>query len=119
MNIKAIRVYGQVRSRFRTLELTLIHSDVAPCFEHHHCHWTAGKPISNNQLGDNVQPNLLIGDRLNHSNGDDVEERNDEGEDEPLDGEFGLPDLDRDNTESKHGHWFKVVRICTVRRKEE
>ena len=85
--------------------LTLSHGNVTPGLEHHHSDGTARESITDDEFGDDVQADLLIGDSLDHSNRNNVEEGNDEGEDEPLDGELGLPNLDRDDTECEHGYY--------------
>ena len=55
-------------------EERLSHSDIAPCLEHHHSDRTARKCVANDEFGDDIQPYLLVGDRLNHSNRKDVRE---------------------------------------------
>lgn len=52
----------------------LKHGDVTPGLEQHHCDGTAGEGIADDELGNNVQTDLLIGDSLNHTNGNNVDE---------------------------------------------
>jgi len=82
---------------------SLSHGNVSPGLEHHHRHWATRESVPDDKLGDDVQADLLVGDSLDHADGDHIEERDNEGEDEPLDGELGVPDLDTDNTCSEHG----------------
>jgi hypothetical protein len=53
----------------------LKHSDVTPRLEHHHPKWVTRQNISNDELRDDVKPNLVVCDSLNHSNRDNVHER--------------------------------------------
>lgn len=53
------------------------HRDVAPCFEKHHRDGTAGEHVPNDEFRDNVQPNLLIRDGLDHAHGDHVDKGDD------------------------------------------
>jgi len=82
----------------------LSHGNVTPGLEHHHCDGMSGESITDDQFGDDVQADLLIGDGLDHANGDDVHEGDDEREDECPDWHLGFEDLDRDDTEDEHGH---------------
>lgn len=70
----------------------LRHGDVAPCFEHHHCDWTAWACVANYELcyyavkgwvngivagrggKGELEADLLIGDCLNHPDGNDIDE---------------------------------------------
>ncbi len=54
---------------------SLRHCDVAPCLEHHHRDRSAGKHVPNNELGDNVQADLLVRNRLDHADRNDIDER--------------------------------------------
>jgi hypothetical protein len=40
-----------------------------PSLEHHHCDRTPRKRVANDQLGYDIQSNLLVSDGLNHSYG--------------------------------------------------
>jgi hypothetical protein len=81
----------------------LRHGDVAPGLEHHHCDRPAGKRVSDDQLCDNVKADLLVRDRLDDADRDDVDERDAEREDEAPDWHLGVVDLDTDDTKSEHG----------------
>ena len=50
----------------------LCHGDIAPCLEQHHRNRAAREGVSNNQLCDDVQPNLLVRYGLDHANGNNV-----------------------------------------------
>lgn len=50
------------------------HRNITPRLEHHHGNWATRQAITDDKFGDDVQADLLIGDGLNHSDGDDVEE---------------------------------------------
>lgn len=52
----------------------LNHCDVTPSLEHHHCDRLSGQCITDNQLGNDIEADLLIRDGLNHANGDGVNE---------------------------------------------
>lgn len=54
---------------------TLCHGNVSPGLEHHHRYGSSGEGVTDDQLGDDVEANLLIGDGLNHTNRDDIGER--------------------------------------------
>ena len=58
---------GSERQRLR-------HSDVAPSLEHHHGDWTTRQGVPDNEFGYNVQPDLLVCDRLDHADWYCVEE---------------------------------------------
>ena len=55
----------------------LRHGDVAPSLEHHHCDWPSGQSVTNNQLRDDVESDLLVGDSLDHADRNDVHECDD------------------------------------------
>ena len=88
----------------RSERQSLGHGDITPGFEHHHGNWASRKTITDNQLSNNIETNLLIGDSLNHSDGNDVEESDDKCKDEPLYGELSFPTLDDSNTKGEHSH---------------
>ena len=54
----------------------LSHGDVTPGLEHHHSDGLAGEQVTDDQLSDDVQTDLLVSDGLNDTNGDGVEESN-------------------------------------------
>ena len=56
---------------------SLSHRDVAPGLEHHHSDRMPGESVANDELGNNVEPDLLVGDSLNDADGDDVHEGDD------------------------------------------
>jgi len=64
--------------------LTLSHGNVTPSLEHHHRDRASRKAVSNDQLSNDVETDLLIRDSLNHSNRNNIEEGDHECEDEPL-----------------------------------
>ena len=49
--------------------------NMTPCFEYHHRNWAAREGISDDQLRNDVQPNLLGRNGLNHANRDGTNER--------------------------------------------
>ena len=53
----------------------LHHGDIAPRLEQHHRDRAAGQGISDDQLRDDVEPNLLIRDGLDHADGDGIHGR--------------------------------------------
>jgi hypothetical protein len=52
----------------------LSHGDVTPSLEQHHGDGLAGKHEADDELGDDVEADLLVGNSLDHSDGNDVEE---------------------------------------------
>jgi len=60
----------EVRSELQRLG----HGNVTPGLEHHHSDWASGEGISDDQFSNNIEPDLLISDGLNHADGNNVEE---------------------------------------------
>jgi len=58
----------EVRSELQGLS----HGDIAPGLEQHHSDGSAGESVPDDQLRNDVETNLLIGDSLNHADGDHV-----------------------------------------------
>ena len=81
---------------------SLSHSDITPGFEHHHRDRSSGKTISNDQFGDDIETDLLVGNGLDHSDRNNIKEGDNEGKHEPLNREFCWPSSDDDNSECKH-----------------
>lgn len=79
------------------------HGDVAERLEQHHCEWAARHPVADNQLGDDIESNLLVRDSLNHTDWNGVDKRNQEGDDKGVDGELGIPNFKGDDREREHG----------------
>ena len=52
---------------------SLSHGDVAPRLEHHHRNRAPRKCIANNEFGNNIQPNLLVGNGLDHADRNDID----------------------------------------------
>lgn len=74
----------EVRSEGKTLS----HGDISPSLEHHHGDGATGKGVTNDELSNDVKTDLLIGDGLDHADGDDVDEGDQERNDEGPDGEL-------------------------------
>ena len=55
----------------------LRHRDVAPGLEHHHSNRATRERITNDELGDDIEANLLVGDGLDNTDWNDVHECND------------------------------------------
>ena len=53
---------------------SLRHRDVTPGLEHHHGNGTTRKRVTDDELGNDVQADLLVGDSLDNANGDGVHE---------------------------------------------
>lgn len=49
------------------------HGDVTPGLEHHHRDRLSGKGVTNDELSDDVEADLLVRDGLDHADGDDVD----------------------------------------------
>ena len=62
---------------------TLRHGNVTPSLKHHHREGAPWEGISNDQLSNDVETDLLVRDSLNHSDGNNIEERDHESKDEP------------------------------------
>ena len=58
-------------------EQRLRHRDVAPSLEHHHGDWATRESVADDQLSNNVETDLLVGNSLDDTNGDDVHEGDD------------------------------------------
>lgn len=82
----------------------LEHRDVSPSLEHHHSKGTARYSVANNQFRDNIETDLLVGDSLDHTNGDDVEVCDQKSQHETPNREFGWPNLNTDDAEYEHNH---------------
>ena len=78
------------------------HGDVPPRFEHHHGERPARQRVPDDKFSDHVQANLLVGDSLDHPDGDYIHERDQEGKDETPYGELGGPYLDTDDAKDEH-----------------
>lgn len=71
----------------------LVHGVVAPGLEQHHCDGFARESISDDELRDNVEADLLVRDGLDHTDRDDVDERCEEtSEAERKDSSQAVPD---------------------------
>jgi len=79
------------------------HGDVTPGLEHHHRDRMSREGIANNELSNHVKPDLLVGDGLNHPDGNDIEEGNDKRQHERPHGHLSRPDFNTDNSENEHG----------------
>lgn len=79
------------------------HCDVSPSLEHHHGDGAAREGITDDELSDDVETDLLVSNGLDHADRDNIDERDNQGKDEVLNGEFGFPNLDGDNTKREHG----------------
>ena len=53
----------------------LHHSNIAPGLEQHHRNRATGKGVADDQLRDDVQPDLLVRNGLDHTNRDGIHER--------------------------------------------
>lgn len=62
----------EVRSECQSLN----HGDVSPRLEHHHGNRLAREGISDDEFGDDIETNCLVGDSRNDSDGNDVDECN-------------------------------------------
>lgn len=53
----------------------LHHSNITPCLEHHHRNRAARKGVADDQFRDDVEPNLLVRNGLDHTDRDSIHER--------------------------------------------
>lgn len=81
---------------------SLSHRDITPGFEHHHGDGVARESVSDDKFCDDVETDLLVRDSLNHADGDDVHEGNDEGKHECPDRHLSMEHFDDDDTKDKH-----------------
>lgn len=85
----------------RELE-SLEHRDVAPGLEHHHCNRTSRERVADDELSDDIETDLLVGDSLDHTDGDNENEGDYKRQDERPDRELCRPDFDGYDTEDEH-----------------
>jgi hypothetical protein len=71
--MRDLHVVGQLEIARKLQRLR--HGNIAPCLEHHHRNRTARKGVSDDQLRDDIEPNLLVRNRLDHTDRDGVHER--------------------------------------------
>ena len=57
-------------------EQSLRHGDITPGLEHHHSNRTTGECVTNDKLGNDIETDLLVGDGLDDTDRDDVDEGN-------------------------------------------
>lgn len=74
---------------------------VAPGLEEHHGDGAAGQHVAEDHLGDDVETGLLVGDGLDHADGDEEEEADEDTDDESPPGEMRWPDEGRNHAESE------------------
>ena len=60
--------------KVRSERQSLSHGDITPSLEHHHRDGSSGETITNDELGNDVESNLLIRNSLNHANRNEVHE---------------------------------------------
>ena len=72
--------------------------------EKHHSQWASRDSVPNDQLRHDIQANLLICDSLDHANGKDVEESNEQSKNETPHRELSWPNFDDNDTEDEHDH---------------
>jgi len=80
----------------------LVHRDVSPSLEQHHGERATRNCVADDQFSDNIETDLLVGDSLDHTDGDDINERNHETQHETPDWELGWPNFDSDDAEYEH-----------------
>ena len=90
----------EIRCELERLE----HRDVSPRLEHHHGHRTPWERVSDDELGDDVKADLLVSDSLDDTDGDDIDECDDKGQDKRPDWELRRPDFNSDDTKHEHRH---------------
>lgn len=61
---------------------SLRHGDVTIGLEHHHGQWATWKHVTNDELSNDVETDLPVGDRLNHSNWNEEDNWNQHADDE-------------------------------------
>jgi len=58
------------------------HADVAVALEDHHGDWAAGKHVTDDELGDDIQTDLPVGNGLDHADGNEEDDWDDHTDDE-------------------------------------
>lgn len=80
----------------------LRHGDVAVRLEHHHREGPPGLHVPDDELGDDVEAQLDVGDGLDHADGDAEDAGDDQGDDERPPGEVGVPRKGGGEREAEH-----------------
>lgn len=85
----------------RNIGETVVGHHVTPRLEQHHGNGAAGKHVTENHLGNDVQTSLLVGDGLNHADGNEEEETNEDTDNESPSGKMRWPGQRCSHPESK------------------
>lgn len=91
----------EVRRELESLE----HRNVAPGLKHHHCNRTSRERVADDELSDDIETDLLVGDSLDHADRDNENEGDYERQDECPDRELRRPDFDGYDTEDEHRNY--------------
>lgn len=94
------------------------HCDVAEGLEQHHGHRSSRKHVPNHELGQHVESKLRVGDALDHANGDEEDNGEQERNDQRPPGQVGVPDQDRNERQGEQYSKQCVVppvwRVCIL-----
>lgn len=80
---------------------SLSHGDVAEGLEEHHGDWSSRKHVTNHKLGEHVEPKLRVGGALDHADGDEEDNGEQERDDERPPRQMRVPDQDRNEGQGK------------------
>lgn len=79
----------------------LRHRDVTVCLEDHHRNGFAGNSETDDQLGDDVETDLLVGDGLDHTDGEGQDNGDGQGKEECPNWHACRPGVNRGDTQGK------------------
>ena len=91
------------------------HCDITPRLEHHHGNRLSGERVTNDKFRNDVETDLLIGDGLDHADGNNVEEGDDESEDERPYWHVRGPNFYNNDAEDKHAHCERKRKHAKIR----
>lgn len=80
----------------------LAHADVAVVLEHHHGHGASRDHVSNDELCQNIEAKLNVGDGLHDTNGDQPENGDENAQEVGPNGEPSWPASDDANGDGDH-----------------
>lgn len=88
---------------------SLSHCDVAEGLEEHHGYWSSRKHVTNHEFGQHVEPELRVSDALDHADGDEEDNGEQERNDQRPPCQMGVPDQD-----SNEGQGEQDSKQCIV-----
>lgn len=74
---------------------SLSHCNVSEGLEEHHGYWSSRKHVTNYELGQHVESELRVGDTLNHADGNEEDDREQERNNQRPPRQMSVPDKNR------------------------